>query len=688
MHGNPKRPRRRAIERAALCKEGIRLGARVVPLLAGSVHYFRLESHDWRPALEGVRSLGLRLVDVYVPWSVHERAPGEYDFGEHDTKLDVVGFLRIAAELGLYAIVRPGPHVNAELTQFGIPERVLWSPDCQARSAGGKPVVLPVPPLAFPVPSYASEAFHTEVLQWFSAVGSELAALCWPKGPIVMLQVDNEGAMYFRDGVYDQDYHPDAIARYRRFLQHKYRSVALLREAHADEAATFTAIEPPRRMTADNADELTPHLDWAEFQEVLLANAFERMREALTTSSLGNLPTSHNLPLSEGLTPLDPERVGRAVDLIGLDYYHGATAPQRSEIARRTSDLSVRSELRAHPAFACELGAGFPPFFPPLSDEDNAFTAMTALAYGLRGFNVYMAVERDRWIGAPIDRHGKRRPSAAFWERLVGAIERTRFYRLTRKTPVYVVVPRSLRRLARVLHAFGPLSPALFHVLGGGAEEACFEEDFGMGSAVVIEAMRFLRRLERALDRRGVPFAVLNGDLLGHALEEGSWTVLVSCGALGTDLMALLDDALERGCAVALGPRWPERDAAMRPLVVKTRQQLARLQARTELLIPGDEALLDQAVDRAIRTLALPVVTAEPAEVLVTLHHDRASVLRVAFVINPTETELIARVPGIGGEVVDALDGQVIRAESGVLSLSVPRRSVRMLEILEPALAQ
>jgi beta-galactosidase len=656
-----------------------------VPLLAGSVHYFRLEPQDWRPALQSMRSLGLRLVDAYVPWSVHERAPGEYDFGERDSKLDVVGFLRMAAELGLYAIVRPGPHVNAELTQFGVPDRVLWHPDCQARSAGGKPVVLPVPPLAFPVPSYASEAFHTEVLQWFSAVGSELGPLCWPKGPIVLIQVDNEGAMYFRDGVYDQDYHPDALSRYRRFLQHKYKNVAILREAHGDDTATFTEIEPPRRMTAEKADELTPHLDWAEFQEVLLASAFERMREGLIESSLGNVPTSHNLPLSEGLTPLDPERVGRAVDLIGLDYYHGASAPQRSEIARRTSDLSVRSELRAHSAFACELGAGFPPFLPPLSDEDNAFTALTALAYGLRGFNVYMAVERDRWIGAPIDRRGKRRASAAFWERLVAAIERTRFYRLTRNTPVYVVVPRSLRRLTRVLHAFGPLSPALFHVLGAGAEEACFEDDLDMGSAIVIEAARFLRALERALDRRGVPFAVLNGDLLGHALEHGNWTILVSCGALGADLMGALDSALDRGRAVSLGPRWPERDAAMRPLTVKYRQQLARLQADPDRLIPGEEAAMGRAVDRAIETLALPVISAEPEEVLVTLHHDRRGALRVAFVINPTETELHATIPGIGGEVVDALDSQVIRAQGGVLNLQVPRRSVRMLEILEPS---
>ena len=42
-----------------------------------------------------------------------------------------------------------------------------------------------------------------------------LEPLLYPAGPIVMLQVDNEGALYFRDGPYDQDYHPDAIALFR-----------------------------------------------------------------------------------------------------------------------------------------------------------------------------------------------------------------------------------------------------------------------------------------------------------------------------------------------------------------------------------------------------------------------------------------------------------------------------------------
>ncbi len=103
------------------------------------MHYWRLDPDDWRAALVETKKLGVRFIDTYVPWAVHEIGPGEADFGEKDPRLDVASFLRLVHELGLYAIVRPGPHINAELTYFGIPERVIWDPECQARSPRRQP---------------------------------------------------------------------------------------------------------------------------------------------------------------------------------------------------------------------------------------------------------------------------------------------------------------------------------------------------------------------------------------------------------------------------------------------------------------------------------------------------------------------------------------------------------------------
>ncbi|MES1177791.1 MAG: beta-galactosidase [Myxococcales bacterium] len=664
--------------RVQLSPRGLRIGEREVPLISGSVHYWRLDPREWLAGLTALQTLGIEIVDVYVPWGVHEQADGSFDFGAKDPRLDVVRFLNAAQSLGLLAIVRPGPHINAELTYFGIPERVIWSEGCQARSPRGKPVVLPVPPLAFPVPSYASVAFLEEADRWLEAVGERLAPLVWPAGPIVLCQVDNEGALYFRDGVYDQDHHPDAIATYRAFLSQKYGSLAAIREVLHDPAADLDALLPPARFSATSPLDLARHLDAAEAQEEIIARAFGRMARTLQGAGLRGVPTMHNLPFGEGSTPLDPERVNRVVDLLGLDYYHVASETTRAEIARRTSDLAVRAAARGYAPFACELGAGFPPFFPPITEGDSAFTALCALAYGLRGFNIYMAVERDRWIGSPIDRHGRRRPFAEFWEALVSALERLDFFALHRAAEVHLVVPRNLRRLARVLHAFGPVTLAAFHVSGGGAEQACFEDDFGMGSPVLIEAMQFVRRLESLLEAEHIPFAVVAGDLTEHALNGGKWTIVACAGGLELEIREQLARGVDSGKPLSIGPHEATRDAIFRPL----EQPFRAPEGRVPPLLGLDEEGLRAAVRSAKATLDLDSYECAPEGVALTIHRDDTGQPRVAFLINPAPRAVRAELslPGIA-RLVDALDGTEFRAKQAKFDVPLPPQTVRMFEL-------
>ncbi|HXF33101.1 MAG TPA: beta-galactosidase, partial [Candidatus Acidoferrales bacterium] len=171
----------------------------MVPLVCGAMHYWRLEPSAWGPGLDAMRAMGMRVVETYVPWGAHEVSPPDppqagrrdrkrpaFDFGQTRPRLDVARFLRMVHERGMLAIVRPGPHINAELTYFGLPERVVWDGACQAKTPKGNPVMLPLVPVGFPVPSYASEAFHEEVEGWFEACIPVLSPLRHPEGPIVM----------------------------------------------------------------------------------------------------------------------------------------------------------------------------------------------------------------------------------------------------------------------------------------------------------------------------------------------------------------------------------------------------------------------------------------------------------------------------------------------------------------------
>jgi beta-galactosidase len=263
----PKGTEARAM-RLRLTPEGLDLkdGREVLPLYAGAMHYWRHAPEEWGAGLDAMKSIGFRLVDTYVPWGVHETAPGEFDFGQKDPRNDVALFLRMCHERGLKVILRPGPHINAELTYFGLPERIVWDRECQARTPRGNPVMLPMVPIGFPVPSYASDAFHAETATWFAAVSAETAKLRHPEGPIVLVQIDNEGALYFRDGAYDQDYHPDSLRLFRAFLRVKYKSAKELRAAWREPQATFHAVEPPHRFDAKDADDLVRHLAWSAWR--------------------------------------------------------------------------------------------------------------------------------------------------------------------------------------------------------------------------------------------------------------------------------------------------------------------------------------------------------------------------------------------------------------------------------------
>ncbi|MEV7435428.1 glycoside hydrolase family 35 protein [Streptomyces griseoviridis] len=115
--GSPRPDRQRhtvGFDRHSLVVDGRRL-----VLWSGELHPFRLPSPSlWRDVLEKMRAHGYNAVSIYVSWNYHSPAPGHYDFtGIRDLDL----FLRMAAETGLYVVLRPGPYINAEIDAGGFP---------------------------------------------------------------------------------------------------------------------------------------------------------------------------------------------------------------------------------------------------------------------------------------------------------------------------------------------------------------------------------------------------------------------------------------------------------------------------------------------------------------------------------------------------------------------------------------
>jgi hypothetical protein len=154
-------------------------------LLAGDYPYYRDRPERWRTKLDAIRRAGLRTVTFYVPWRHHE-IDGAFVFDGPGNR-DLLGFLAAIRDAGLDALAKPGPYVHAELPLGGLPERLCPDRDPSIRAAPG------ARSHGRPLPSLDDPVFATEVDRWLTAAGIALKSWQHPDGPLIAVQVGNEG---------------------------------------------------------------------------------------------------------------------------------------------------------------------------------------------------------------------------------------------------------------------------------------------------------------------------------------------------------------------------------------------------------------------------------------------------------------------------------------------------------------
>lgn len=656
---------------------GLRALADSTPLHTGSVHYFRLARSVWQPALESLRALGARFVDTAIPWNVHETEPGLFDFGEGDPRLDVVGFIELAARLGLRAIVRFGPVLSAELPYDGIPERVVWDEACMARTRTGAPRLNAALPVAYPSPSHASRAFHDHAATFLRAAAERIAKLAGAGGPIALAIVGDEHrtTASMPHGIAHGDHHPDAIAQYRRFLKHRYRNVAALRRVHGVDA-TFEALDPPSDDARSDPDALGAQLDWLEAQEAIVEGAFYRYRSVLDKHGLRDTVKLYELPSARAQVAVDPLRMARVADGVSLELSAEASEDGVRTIAAVTTRAAADPSPRDQPVFVSRTYAGFPADAAPRSEADDLFVAMTALAYGARGLGLHECVQRDRWIGGPIDARGRPRPFAEHWRRLFVALERTEHAKLVRHTAVRIAVPRSVERLGLLSAATAPFSARL---LGRDPAELVLEGDADPTGGALAAARTFLVELVRALERARVPHAFVPAESIERSLGDAAWTIVVCPGALDGVLLSAISQHLLVGKAVSVGPQAPERDGHFIP--TSARLPAVRHPKVPPVLSPEPSALSTR-VEDAIEELGIARLPAEPGILRTALHTDANGVPRSLFVINPGGGDVEAAVSAPRARRAhDAMSGKEIAVQDGTAVLMVPPRTVRLLAL-------
>ncbi|XP_008579617.1 PREDICTED: beta-galactosidase-1-like protein 2 [Galeopterus variegatus] len=149
-------------------------------ILGGSMHYFRVPREYWRDRLLKMKACGLNTLTTYVPWNLHEPERGKFDFSGN---LDLEAFVLMAAEVGLWVILRPGPYICAEIDLGGLPSWLLQDPGMRLRTT--------------------YKGFTEAVDLYFDHLMSRVVPLQYKRGgPIIAVQVENEYGSYNKDPAY------------------------------------------------------------------------------------------------------------------------------------------------------------------------------------------------------------------------------------------------------------------------------------------------------------------------------------------------------------------------------------------------------------------------------------------------------------------------------------------------------
>jgi hypothetical protein len=306
------------------------------------------------------------------------------------------------------------------------------------------------------------------------------------------------------------------------------------------------------------------------------------------------------------------------------------------------ASYASRGEFRDLHAHAnATAGIGLPSWLPPGDDDPTADRdrLLALLASGARGFELTMAVERDRYHGAAIDRTG--RVQAAWLKPLLAALAAVDWPALRRATPIAVLDSHADRRFGIASCLIDPMTPILGDMLGlgpGGAAE--------LGSdAGAIAARRWLTAVCRALELAQVPYAIVGerataAELAGYRAVIAPTLERVDRAAWQT-LRALAE---AKRTVVVIGPGTPTRDEFDQPLDDDP-DRLRLALRRMGRLEPG--SLDDQAgLADALAALAGEQPEAwqveRPSSVRTAVFADASGIARVVFVLADTSRPISA----------------------------------------------
>ncbi|KAK9280727.1 hypothetical protein L1049_003615 [Liquidambar formosana] len=156
-------------------------------LISGSIHYPRSSPEMWPDLIQKAKEGGLDVIQTYVFWNGHEPSPGKYYF---EGRYDLVKFIKLVKQAGLYVHLRIGPYVCAEWNFGGFPVWLKYIPGINFRTD--------------------NEPFKVQMRRFTTKIVNIMKAerlFESQGGPIILSQIENEyGPMEYEIGAPGQAY--------------------------------------------------------------------------------------------------------------------------------------------------------------------------------------------------------------------------------------------------------------------------------------------------------------------------------------------------------------------------------------------------------------------------------------------------------------------------------------------------
>jgi len=389
-------------------------------IYSGEMHYFRIPKNKWRIHLLKAKKAGLNTISSYIPWCIHEKEEGKFDFA------DLLSFLKLLKEMNFYFIARVGPISNAEMTFEGLPDWLLKNyPEVYVK--GKELITLPHATLV----SYHNPTYLKFVERWYSKLIPIIDEYQIQKnGTIILVQLCNEvGMIQWLNRA--ADYSEQTEKMYRDFLKGKYGSIEKLNSFYKTNYKSFDEIKQPNNEVEEN--KYIVYCDWIYFYCDYYAKYYEKLfnfakKHGVNVPVIANIPQFYDFDVrGRGVYSPMTTLMFRDFSKYVPDVIFGGAYQMRRLDYENFHDVSITTEVvkmvtkPGIPDICCELQFGKLSDRPKIYPSDVELNLVTSTASGLQGLNGYMFsggrnTEGTGGMGtyhewqSPVSSDGKERP--------------------------------------------------------------------------------------------------------------------------------------------------------------------------------------------------------------------------------------------------------------------------------------